>query len=341
MLNVRSFYRCSSFFNRIRVIHLYKDLKVHIVLILKMEEEKEKSRVREIQDKTKKKWNSFRKTVWNSEKKEFFGRTALSWAKILIFYFVFFYPFLLAFWYCMMLVLFQTLNYDAPKYRLEKSVIGLIPALGYRPTPPMPPNSLKTGVIKFDSNRSETFDDWISGLNTFLEPYSKQDGAENCSMDKHTTRKRICFVDVKADSESCTKDSGFGYKQGKPCVLVKLNRIYDWIPKSFSEDEIPTELKDLIKEGFEKDLVYVTCVGETEADKDNVGEIVYLPKQGIPSYYYPFTNQERYLSPFVFIKFRSIKRGVVVEVRCRAWFKNVGTDYFPEKTSVLIKLQVD
>lgn len=317
-------------------------MKVHQEsLLLKMEEEKEKSSVREIQDKTKTKCMNFKKKIWNSEKKEFFGRTASSWAKILTFYFVFFYPLLFAFWYFMMFVLFQTLSNHEPKYKLEKSVIGSIPALGYRPNPPMPANTLKTGVIWFDPNKTESYEAWVSSLNTFLEPYyNKQDGAVSCSRDKHTTKNRICSVDVKADSETCTKDSEFGYPDGKPCVLVKLNRIYGWIPKSFGEEEIPADLKSHLNETFEKDLVYVTCDGETKEDRANVGEIVYRPKRGIPSYYYPFTNQKGYLSPFIFIQFRSIKRGEVVEVRCRAWYKNIGSDYFPEKTSVLIKLRV-
>lgn len=47
--------------------------------------------------------------------------------------------------------------------------------------------------------------------------------------------------------------------------------------------------------------VWVSCEGENSADKENVGPIRMYPTQGIPGYYFPYENQDGYLSPVVAI----------------------------------------
>jgi hypothetical protein len=37
--------------------------------------------------------------------------------------------------------------------------------------------------------------------------------------------------------------------------------------------------------------------------------------QGFPGFYYPYLNQDHYLSPLVFIQFRNITPGVLIQVR--------------------------
>ena len=32
----------------------------------------------------------------------------------------------------------------------------------------------------------------------------------------------------------CTLENNYGYKEGKPCILLKLNRIYGWNPEPFN-----------------------------------------------------------------------------------------------------------
>lgn len=46
-------------------------------------------------------------------------------------------------------------------------------------------------------------------------------------------------------------------------------------------------------------MVWVSCQGENPADRENLGPIQYMPYQGFPGYYFPYTNQEGYLSPLV------------------------------------------
>lgn len=49
--------------------------------------------------------------------------------------------------------------------------------------------------------------------------------------------------------------------------------------------------------------VWVSCEGENPADKENLGNAIMYPTRGIPGFYFPYLNQEGYLSPVVAIYF--------------------------------------
>lgn len=46
-------------------------------------------------------------------------------------------------------------------------------------------------------------------------------------------------------------------------------------------------------------MTWVSCEGESVADKENLGAIIYYPVRGFPGYYFPYTGQEGYRSPLV------------------------------------------
>jgi sodium/potassium-transporting ATPase subunit beta len=49
--------------------------------------------------------------------------------------------------------------------------------------------------------------------------------------------------------------------------------------------------------------IWVSCEGENPADLENIGPISYYPRRGFPGYYFPYQNQEGYLSSLVAIHF--------------------------------------
>ena len=73
-------------------------------------------------------------------------------------------------------------------------------------------------------------------------------------------------------------------------------------------------------------MVWTSCEGETLADEENMGGVTYTPWQGFPGYYYPYLNQMHYLSPIVWIQLRNITPGVIIQVRCKAWARNIKHD---------------
>lgn len=59
-------------------------------------------------------------------------------------------------------------------------------------------------------------------------------------------------------------------------------------------------------------MVWVSCHGETPADKELIGPIKYLPYPGFPGYFYPYQNAEGYLSPLVAIHLEKPKSEYII-----------------------------
>jgi sodium/potassium-transporting ATPase subunit beta len=58
---------------------------------------------------------------------------------------------------------------------------------------------------------------------------------------------------------------------------------------------------------MELNTVWVSCEGENPADVEHIGPIQYIPRRGFPGYFFPFKNDEGYLSPLLAIFFERPK----------------------------------
>jgi sodium/potassium-transporting ATPase subunit beta len=287
--------------------------------------------------------------IWNPRTREFCGRTGSSWIKILVFYIIF-YLCLAAFWALMLLIFYQTIDDRVPKWQLGDSRIGSNPGLGFRPRPR--DENVESTLIWFKQGRDEkNWKHWTENLDKFLEPYEKgiiESGGHlgNCDNNKTVGEGEFCRFDIRKIDNNCTKGLDFGYKRGDPCVLIKLNRIYNWKPTSYelSDLEKDSSIPDSVRDGYKKnrsDIVYVTCEGENAADKENIGPLDYYPQPGIEFKYFPFTNQPGYLSPFVFVHFSKPTPGVLINIECKAWAKNIKHDRMDREGSVHFELLID
>jgi len=296
---------------------------------------------------------SISRFIWNRERREFCGRSASSWVKILVFYIIF-YLCLAAFWALMLLIFYQTIDQRVPKWQLGESRIGSNPGLGFRPRPR--DENVESTLIWFKQGQSEqNWKHWTDNLDKFLEPYEKAntDGSadrgahiDQCENNKTVGDDKFCFFDIKNIDNNCTKGQNFGYKRGDPCVLIKLNRIYNWKPEQYGDEDIAQDknIPDIVRNGYgqgKKNVVYITCEGENPADKENIGPINYYPQAGIDFKFFPFTNQPGYLSPFVFIHFLKPTPGVLINIECKAWAKNIKHDRMDREGSVHFELLID
>lgn len=84
----------------------------------------------------------------------------------MIFY-VIFYAVLAAMFAICMQGLFNTLSESEPKWKLEKSLIGTNPGLGYRPQSEK--ETERGSIIQFDSKKSAEKDFWVDLLKEFLD----------------------------------------------------------------------------------------------------------------------------------------------------------------------------
>ncbi|XP_033341725.1 sodium/potassium-transporting ATPase subunit beta-2 [Megalopta genalis] len=298
------------------------------------------------------KWEGFKIFLWNSETGQFLGRTGASWGKILLFY-VIFYAVLVGFFAAMLTVFYQTLDPNEPKWQLDNSLIGSNPGLGFRPMPPA--SNVESTLVWYKATDEGNFLHWTRELDKFLEEYHKSPTFTNgtkrrmvCDYMKPPAPGRVCDVDMTSWGQ-CTKENKYGYNKSAPCIFLKLNKIFAWEPEYYDDtknlpDTMPSDLQEHIKHeelANRLDTVWISCAGENPADVENMGAIQYFPRRGFPGYYFPFKNTPGYLSPLVAVFFERPKYGVLINIECKAWAKNIVHDRFDRRGSVHFELMVD
>ncbi|XP_054282420.1 sodium/potassium-transporting ATPase subunit beta-2 [Macrosteles quadrilineatus] len=296
------------------------------------------------------KWEGFKIFLWNSETGQFLGRTAGSWAKILLFYFCF-YSVLIGFFSAMLAIFYQTLDSKVPKWQLDASLIGSNPGLGFRPMPPE--SHVESTLVWFKKTDTKNLQVWVNMIDEFLQPYKNRSvggNVVNCDYENSPPEGKVCYVDIKA-WEPCTSQKNYSYGAGTPCIFLKLNKIYNWNPDYYENTEqlpekMPQDLKNHISSETSSSpnaakTVWVSCEGENPADVENIGSIHYFPKRGFPGYFFPYKNQEGYLSPVIALWFESPTPGVLINIECKAWAKNIFHDRMERRGSVHFELMVD
>jgi len=308
----------------------------------------------------KKGLDGFLEFIWNSEKGEFLGRTGTSWLKIGIFYLVY-YSCLAAFFMIMLLIFFTSLWDHRPTYLQEESLIGVNPGVGYRPMPP--DKDIESTLIWFRHGEANgNYEPWIERLEDHLKDYKDENfqsspaGTENGPVEcPEGTKTSSGFCKVNTEDifqDRCTFNSSYGFREGKPCILIKLNKIYGWEPPVFEiEEDLPENIPPQIKDDFLKniednnaalnDKVWLHCDGENPADRENLGHITYFPDRGFGAQYFPFMNQKQYLAPIVFAALDNPKKGVMIAVECKAWVMGIRHDSMDRIGLVHFELMID
>lgn len=295
-------------------------------------------------------WDGFKQFMWNSETKQFMGRTSGSWLRILIFYVIFYFV-LAAFFLSMFLIFGSTLTRERPKYELEESLIGTNPGLGFRPMPPE--SNVESTLIWYQKNTPTNSKYWAEELDHFLEDF--KDNKTKRVDCKNSAPKPGEICEVKLDAfKPCISDKKFGYEQGRPCIFLKLNKIYNWLPNYYSKSSelagnMPESLKKHIRdrENARKstEVVWVSCEGENPADIENLGNSIdyysLSGEQGFLGNYFPFLSIKGYLQPLVAVQFSSVKTGVLINIECKAWAKNIAHDRTDRRGSVHFELMID
>jgi len=304
-------------------------------------------------------WEGFKQFLWNSETSEFLGRTGMSWLKIGVFYIIY-YTLLAGFFMGMLVIFYQTLDKKEPRWLNKNSIIGDNPGVGFRPMPPSA--NIESTLVWFrHGDDNGNWEDWVERLEQFLQPY-KNDTIRDMGIEcgpfatNKPGKKQICRINREELFQGdCTYNNSYGYKQGNPCILLKLNRIYGWTPEPYSlEDEqileekkVPESLKSLMeknKNDNNEDMnnrVWVECHGENPADIENAGEIIYYPDQGFSANYFPYENQEGYVSPAVFIQLANPRRGVMIAIECKAWASNIEHDSMERRGLAHFEVMID
>ncbi|KAK9870330.1 hypothetical protein WA026_006415 [Henosepilachna vigintioctopunctata] len=269
-------------------------------------------------------WESFTRAIYNSDEGQFFGRTPKNWAQLIIFYIIFYICLAGLFAGCLT-VFYLTIDEKVPKLQQTDGLIGDNPGMGLRPNSDL---EIEGNFIYFNGKNETQANKWIKRLNNFMRPYIAPVPGNNsihCSFYRRPIGNEICKVDINLFEDCAPKDL-YGYRTASPCVYLKLNKIYGWEPEThlLPTDDMPSDLKQRITSlpQLNRTQVWVSCNGLTSQDRQFIQGFEYYPS-GFPSYFFPFTNSDNYLSPLVAVKIIYPKANVLIGIECRAWAKNI------------------
>ncbi|XP_026839406.1 sodium/potassium-transporting ATPase subunit beta-2 [Drosophila erecta] len=216
----------------------------------------------------------------------------------------------------------------------------------------MPPEAnVESTLVWYESSKKDNYKYWVDETSRFLKSYQdlEKQNQVNCSFEHPPQDDKVCGIDFSSFSP-CTADNNFGYHVARPCIFLKLNKIYNWIPEIYNDsktlpDHMPEELKQHIKEKQslrpnETNVVWVSCEGENPADVENIKARDYYPRMGFPRYYFPFKNIQGYIPPIVAVQF-TVETGVLINIECKAWARNINHDRSDRRGSVHFELMVD
>ncbi|XP_030633281.1 sodium/potassium-transporting ATPase subunit beta-3b [Chanos chanos] len=227
------------------------------------------------EEKPDEKQSSWKDFIYNPRTGEFIGRTASSWALIFLFYLVF-YGCLAGMFSLTMWVMLQTLDDYTPKYRDRVANPGLV----------IRPKSMDIG---FNRTIPQQYDRYVKHLESFLQQYNDtvQEKNELCMVGEYfnqddAAEKKVCqFKRSLLRQCSGLADTTFGYAEGQPCVLVKMNRVIGLKPRGDP---------------------YINCTAKRETPL----QMQYFPAEGrFDKMYFPYYGKKahpNYVQPLVAVK---------------------------------------
>lgn len=283
--------------------------------------------------------NFFRRFFYDPEKKTIMTRDDVTWARFFLFYFVFF-SVLVAYLSCafgIYLELYADKNH--PRTQASDSPLMEWPSLAYRPMP-----NYKTSLIRFVQGQPSSYKPYADHIQAYLLHYENEmqesEALVDCSnLGSNTNRDKTkaCRFVIDTMGQNCTWQRDYGYDEGKPCIMLKISKIFGWEPTPYETSEKPEEMGDR----FSTEYVGVSCEGENPIDQENMGPIAYYPPRGFPNYYYPYLNQEGYRQPLVMVQFLKPTNGIVINVWCKLWSKGLTHHRYDNMGSIHFEILID
>jgi hypothetical protein len=83
---------------------------------------------------------------------------------------------------------------------------------------------------------------FVTVCKSFTAAYKDKEGKDNvvnCSAtERDPSKKEVCLFDVKSiEGGACNPENEFGYRNGTPCVLLKVNKVSDQLTGTLSVDD--------------------------------------------------------------------------------------------------------
>lgn len=268
---------------------------------------------------------TFMSFLYNKNKKTVLGRTGESWLKITVFYIIF-YALLAAFWIGCLAIFLGTLDARVPRFYGKGTIIGVNPGLGYQPWLEDDPD---TTLIKYNLQVKDSHTKYTNKLKKYLEKYSNVSSTRPCTAAQSNSQMstgddqiNACRFDLKVFENGCSAKNEYGYAEGKPCVLISLNRLIGWKPVDYPAESVPEQVRDRYKKGS----IALKCDGAYESEQEVLGSLSYLPPHGLDGRYFPYVFVDNFHQSVAMVKFNELPKNRLVIVECRAYALNIEHD---------------
>nr|CAH8876536.1 unnamed protein product [Trichobilharzia regenti] len=254
----------------------------------------------------------YKKEVWSSDEKTKYlmGRTLCGWIKFWLHYFILYLCLFIIMTGLLIIITQLIISNDQPYITGLDSPLALSPGLGIRPR-----NNFMTTLIAYAASDPQTYMPFVQDIRTFLYFYEEvniqpQDGFATCDKIKSPDDIDLVCKFYPVDLGVCVKENNFGYDRSQPCVILKINKVYGWLP-------------DIVNKSLSNNPL-VRCRGQNPQDLENFGEVLYFPNITVDGItygyfnhlYFPYLVQVAYRSPLVAVQFARPKRHVLLMVRC-------------------------
>ncbi|XP_063160954.1 potassium-transporting ATPase subunit beta [Candoia aspera] len=269
---------------------------------------------------------NFQRFLWNPDTGQLMGRTLINWVWISLYY-VAFYVVMTGLFSLAIYSLMRTLNPYTPDYqdRLKSPGVTLRPDV----------YGEKGLEIYYNISQQSSWDGYVSALQNFLSAYNEtmQKDNINCTQGSYYFQKTFDAPNKEKYSCKFTKDilencSGltdptFGFPEGSPCLIIKMNRIINFLPGNGTAPR-------------------VNC---TTLDASPL-EVAYYPANGTFSlHYFPYYGlkaQPNYTNPLVAVKLLNISLNKEVHIVCRVIGTGITSDnpHDPYEGKVEFKLRI-
>uniref|UniRef100_A0AAQ4NYU1 Sodium/potassium-transporting ATPase subunit beta n=1 Tax=Gasterosteus aculeatus aculeatus TaxID=481459 RepID=A0AAQ4NYU1_GASAC len=249
-------------------------------------------------------WRTF---VWNSEKKEFLGRTGSSWLKIFLFY-VIFYGCLAGIFIGTIQALLLTLSNYKPTYQDRVAPPGLSHT----------PRSEKS-EIAFSLSDASSYKKYTDAMTKFLKKYDD---------DKQTDQMKFedCGGKCQLMPERFLK-----CRDTNCAVCCSLAHVVTLLRMSLSlcfQPPMNNSVEEFLLPKLKPNLIPIFCKNKREEDADKIGEIKFFGLgEGFPLQYYPYYGKllhPQYLQPLVAIQFNNLTLNEELRIECKVFGENIG-----------------
>ncbi|XP_031592996.2 sodium/potassium-transporting ATPase subunit beta-3-like isoform X1 [Oreochromis aureus] len=265
----------------------------------KKEDKKEANEAKREQKKEKQ--DSWKDFIYNPRTGEFLGRTAGSWGLILLFYLIF-YGFLGNVFSYHVGDVADTRFKMCSRHQDRVASPGLV----------IRPHAVE---ITFNRSDPENYKHYIRQLHDLLQSYndSIQERNELCMVGEYTTQdnepvKKVCQF-KRSTLRQCSglPDPSFGFKEGKPCIIIKMNRVIGLKPEGDP---------------------YINCTAKRATSL----QMQYFPSEGrLDKMFFPYYGKKShpdYVQPLVAVKLLFTKEDYNIEqtVECKVEGSNLRND---------------